>query len=173
MRRDDLESLPPLETPGGYRLVERLEAKHAASLARVLSESFEDPGWTEERTLAGLLEDPNVIQTVGVLSGDEVVATASCQLLPRVFPNQGVIHMVGALPAHKGRGLGRVAVLAAMRRFRRMGYESLALTTDDDRIPAIRTYFTLGWESWLRVEDPADEARWERVREAVAAFAPR
>ncbi len=63
--------------------------------------------------------------------------------------------------AHRGRRLGRCVSLAALRHMRQRGCQRAVLDTDDDRLPAIRTYLALGFVPHM-VEDD-HPARWQRV----------
>ena len=82
-----------------------------------------------QRTASAILQGDDVLQTWGAVwrAGGEVVATASCQLLPARFANAGVVHMVGALASHAGKGLGGLVTHAVMARFARMGYPAIYL----------------------------------------------
>lgn len=173
MRHPDPASVPAVPpAPEGY-VVRPLGLADAESLAVVLAESFQDPGWTAQRTASTILQGDDVLQTWGVVwrAGAEVAATASCQLLPARFVNAGVVHMVGALAAHAGKGLGGLVTHAVMARFARMGYPAIYLTTDDFRLAAIRTYLKLGFVPDLQDEDHGE--RWAAVGKALGLDLPR
>ncbi|MBQ8954177.1 MAG: GNAT family N-acetyltransferase [Clostridia bacterium] len=87
------------------------------------------------------------------------VATASA-LTER---GEGWIHMVGIHPAYAGMGCGRFVVLEAMNCLKRLGFKECKLSTDDFRLPAIRTYLNLGFEPFYDADDTEMKARWEAV----------
>ena len=87
------------------------------------------------------------------------VATAAAQLKD----GKGFIHMVGALPVYAGMGCGRFVVVEAMKSLKALGYAECHLTTDDFRLPAIRTYLRLGFEPAYAADDEEMKARWEAV----------
>ena len=61
-------------------------------------------------------------------------------------------------PPHRGRRLSRVVCFEATRRLVAAGYREIYLSTDDWRLPAIRTYLDLGYVPLLCASD-MDE-RW-------------
>jgi len=87
------------------------------------------------------------------------VATATAQLKG----GKGYIHMVGVHPAYAGMGCGRFVVLEAMKCLKGLGYSECHLTTDDFRLPAIKTYLSLGFEPRYDSGDEEMAARWKDV----------
>ena len=86
-------------------------------------------------------------------------ATACAWYRENYGPETGYIHMVGALPEYKGRGLGYIICLAALLKLREEGFSRAVLTTDDFRLPAIKTYLKLGFEVNLSSHESIP-ARW-------------
>ncbi len=101
--------------------------------------------WTEARARRNLTEAPDVEAVYVVANSDGLVATASARKAPGGPPNEGYLHWVGADPAHRGRGLGRLVSLRVLHHFRDGGCTTAVLETDDPRLPAIRTYLALGF----------------------------
>ncbi len=174
MRRRDLEELPPNPHPplppaGGHpqevgpRFVRLASEEDVPALARVLTLAFGEE-WSETRVRRELLDHPEVPATFVAIVDDEIAATASYQLSGE-FPQAGWVHWVGADPAHAGKGLGKAVVVAVLHAAREDGKSGAGLTTDDPRLPAIRTYLKLGFEP-----DPWHEshpARWAAVFERL------
>jgi len=160
MLRENLEDLPPLPAlPEGFSL--RLATPgDAPELAALLAAAFDDPSWTVERVMSALLAAADVDRTYVIVADGELVATTSCQCGDRSKP-RGTIHWVGADPSRKGLRLGRTAVLAALHGFRELGYEDANLTTDDARLPAIKTYLDLDFRPLMT--DPSHSERWTTV----------
>jgi mycothiol synthase len=91
-----------------------------------------------------------------LVSGDEPVATATDKSL--LSSDTGYIHMVAVAPQYRGRRLGRFISLAALRHMRERGCRDAILDTDDDRLPAIRTYLALGFLPEMLEDD--HPTRW-------------
>ncbi len=97
------------------------------------------------------------------------VATATARLMD---DGTGCVHMVAVHPWYQGLGLGKYAVVAAVKRLSELGVSRIWLSTDDFRLPAIRTYRALGFEPMY---DPGDEEmvkRWTLVNEQLAQYRP-
>ena len=77
---------------------------------------------------------------------------------------QGYIHMVAAAPACRGRGIGHAMLAYALEKLeaRRCAYS--ILTTDDFRLPAIKTYLDAGFRPVLWTDPESDQReRWDKV----------
>jgi mycothiol synthase len=159
MRRPDLKDLPDPMLPLGYKL-RVADPQDSDNLAAVLSTSFEEP-WSPELAYQRFFEDPTVQRTFLIEHDGEAVATASSQLLPDRFPGSGVVHWVGASPAHAGKGLGVAVCLAVLHDHRDRGCMDSVLTTDDHRLAAIKSYLKLGFEPVMSHESHPE--RWEAV----------
>jgi len=83
--------------------------------------------------------------------------------------NSGTIHMVSVLDKAQGMGLGKILCQHAMHYLIINGCKEIVLTTDDHRLPAIKTYLNLGYVpviSGLHTGQPIDEdmiKRWKDV----------
>jgi mycothiol synthase len=97
-----------------------------------------------------------------------LVATAMAQDNPS--PDLGLDGEVGWVasdPDHRGRGLGRLVVAAAVARLEAAGYQHIYLKTDDHRLPAIRVYVGLGFEPLYYANGMRE--RWDAIRANLAA----
>jgi len=74
----------------------------------------------------------------------------------------GYIHMVVCKPEFRGRGLGRLLNDIALYILKKEGMETAHLTTDDWRIPAIKSYIKAGFFPDLETE-PDFKERWEKI----------
>jgi mycothiol synthase len=77
----------------------------------------------------------------------------------------GYVHMLGVIPAHQGKKLGRKLTLCALHYFKRKGFQDAILDTDDYRLPAIRTYVDLGFEPVYL--ERSHKKRWAKVFEEI------
>lgn len=74
---------------------------------------------------------------------------------------EGYIHMVAAKPEARGLGIGNLMSLYAVQVCRERGMETAYLTTDDFRIPAIKTYLKGGFLP--DTSTPEFAQRWEKI----------
>jgi GNAT superfamily N-acetyltransferase len=70
---------------------------------------------------------------------------------------------VGVDPAHRGRGLGKELTALAIDAAVAGGKSLICLSTDDFRIPAIRTYLSVGFRPCLGSWDRSHHWRWSRI----------
>ena len=168
MRRPNLENLPPVpDLPTGYAL-HRFRESDLTALAALLADAFEDATWTPERVREALTESDEVEAVFVISAGEQVVATASARLLPDLFPGSGYLHWMAVAPAHRGNHLGYAVTLAVLHEFVRLGCKDAILETQDDRLPAIRIYQSVGF-----VPESAHEThpeRWSKIAELLAAM---
>lgn len=163
MRRPDLADLPPLPDPGPEYALRVATSADRPELARMLTAAYPDYAWTEDDVSSRLFDDQTVETTFVVehLPTGQLVATASARLMPQSHPGAGYVHWVGADPAHRGRGFGRLCTLATMHRFVALGCGHTVLDTDDFRIPAIRIYVGLGYRPEMTHEN--HPGRWAKI----------
>jgi len=161
MFRPDLDALPEVRLPEGYSIRHYRPGDHE-HWSRILAASFgrkpedfafdkmmrRDPAFRPDRILF-------------VCCGDEPVGTTSAWHVPTVVPEAGVIHWVGVLPGHTGKRLGYWLVLAALRKMGSEGRTCAWLTTDDFRLPAIKSYIKCGFHPQLVDENQRE--RWRKV----------
>lgn len=79
---------------------------------------------------------------------------------------EGYIHMVACKSQFRGQGLGTLMNTLAVAVLKREGMQSAYLTTDDWRIPAIKSYLRAGFLPEL-AGDPSFPARWEAIRKVI------
>ena len=75
---------------------------------------------------------------------------------------EGLIHMVACDPKFRGRRLGHFLSQVAVATLKREGMTGAHLTTDDWRIPAIKTYLKAGFAPDLDSQ-PDYRERWEKI----------
>ena len=78
---------------------------------------------------------------------------------------EGYVHMVACKPEFRGRGIGTKMALHAAAVLDGSGMETAYLTTDDFRVPAIRTYLNAGFVP--DTSDPGHRLRWEKILDAL------
>ena len=85
-------------------------------------------------------------------------------ITPIVHQNKlGYIHMVACIPAFRGLGIGNELMNIAMTFLFDAGCENVYLTTDDFRLPAIKSYITADFFPVLYDEPLEMEKRWIKI----------
>lgn len=167
MRRNPLEDLPDQQVPPGLEL-RTFRAGDEEAWAELMTGAIGD--WDEESTRQQFLSEPGVTPTAIFLlaNGDKYVATATDKQLPA--SEVGYLHMVAVAPNYRGRRLGRLVSVAALRHMRARGCREAILDTDDYRLPAIRTYLALGFVP--DIVDADHPARWHRIEAELGLAGP-
>lgn len=161
MTRPDLTNLPPLRVAEGY-CVRTYEPGDDVHWVNIIAGSFK----IEPSTLSFdkiMRQDPafRPERIFFVCHGVEPVGTTAAYLRPVFRPQAGMIHYVGVLEGHGGKGLGQALMGAALNRMRDEEWVSAWLSTDDHRLAAIKIYLALGFEPWLLHE--SHRSRWPAV----------
>jgi mycothiol synthase len=171
MLRPTLDDLPPLALPAGYRL-RTFQPGDEPAWARIMeSSSGLGREWTVEKVRERIVqreqfEPAGLFFATSDADGDRPVASATAWRKAADERVMGNVHMVCALDEHRGKGLGRLVSLAVLHFLRERGFRAADLSTDDRRLPAIRTYLGLGFVP-VYLTDAAlsddHEARWSAI----------
>lgn len=78
----------------------------------------------------------------------------------------GYIHMVSCKPQFRGKGLGTLMNVIAVDVLKTAGMQTAYLTTDDWRIPAIKSYLKAGFLPDLESE-PDYKERWNKIYDII------
>lgn len=108
------------------------------------------PGYEEDKCYIFLLDGKPVATTCVICNKES---------------GEGYIHMVGSKPEVRGRGIGKLMNDFSIAVIKEEGMKSAHLTTDDWRIPAIKSYFRAGF-----VPDETGvghKERWDKIRETI------
>ena len=120
-------------------------------------------------TLAGALDEG--IFFLEEKSSGLLAATAMANRVCPGEEEQGAeLGWVGAGLAFRGRHLGAVVCQAVQARYKREGVTRAYLRTDDFRLPAIKTYWALGWRPVIGTPDMRQ--RWEIVCKKLGLVLP-
>jgi mycothiol synthase len=159
MRRDLSVPLPEVAVPDGLRLVtpaaddtellDRVRRVHNDAFAGHWgSEPFEPDDWAR-RVVTGHGRRPDLSHAVLDADG-EVVAYQMSGTFPDDWEAQGYTEgwtdLLGVAEAHRGRGLGRLLLGAAMRAYAAEGLQYAGLGVDVDNPRALALYTGLGYE---------------------------
>lgn len=160
MVRRGFDDLPEIEVPEGYGLRTYLQGDEAA-WAEIMNTGVGE--WTVERVRENLTGMPQ-FRADGLFFATcegRAVGTACAWRQNAQEWKKGYLHMVCVLPEHRGKQLGHLVTLAVLHWFRDHGFEEVWLSTDDHRIPAIKSYLRLGFEPVI--PDDTFRARWDAV----------
>ncbi len=155
------ESLPEFTLPAGFRLRTVKKEELTAYSALRLSAGFDE--WQENTYhdyVARILQ--NGLLVIEDTASGRLAASAGAEPAGREELKQfGVLGWVMSHPDYRGKRLGYMVCAAVMHTLYQNGYRMYYLLTDDQRIPAIKTYLNLGWKPWLY--EPDMEERWQKI----------
>lgn len=158
MRNKDITKLPPLCLPkGGMSLHTHTEGEEE-NWERLIEKAFGTHYSFDDFIRNGGDYAPEHILYLNKDGIDIATATA---VEKETFPGEGWFRMIGTIPESRGLGAGRLICLAALHALSARGYRTAVLSTDDERIPAIKLYLSLGFEPIYTHE--SHKERWEKV----------
>jgi len=158
MLKRSLQELPAISLDPGYSL-RHYQKNDDQFWENIINESF---GGTHNFEKQMRQNDAFVPERVFFICYQGTpVATASAWHSPEKGSRAGSLHMVGAMKAHAGHGLGYAVSLAALYRMTEEGRTRAVLRTDDFRKPAIKTYLKLGFIPICLEE--SHEERWRTI----------
>ena len=166
MHRPKLDELPEINCPEGYHL-RHFEDGDAAGWNALLDVAFERKEGTSDFDNDMATDYAYRPERVWFICTDDgqIVATASCWQNEMYGKVTSFIHWVAADTEHGGKKLGHWVSLATLHQARREGRLDMTLSTDDVRIPAIKTYLRLGFLP--AITDDSHAERWKLVLETM------
>ncbi len=173
-RRDlfppDLEQLPEIQIPEGYA-VRSYRPGDEIHWARIIDASF-GGNRSAEDVKEEIVNKPQFTP--------EGLFFATCQGEPvgtacawRGKPEEtevGQLHMVGVEPEHQGHRLGKLVSICVLHFLKKHSFSMAMLDTDDERLPAVKTYLNLGFRPVYR--DDSHPGRWKAVSENLGIETP-
>ena len=164
MQLDNYDMMKPAELPEGYKFV--FYSDYEKDMKSWLEICGPDCGnSTPELFAAAILNwtDCHPENDLFFIEDPEGkrVATATAISHP---DGTGYVHMFWATPACRGKGLGRALMGKTLELLKARGSSPVILTTDDFRLPAIKTYLNNGFRPVI-YGGPEDnmEERWAKV----------
>ncbi len=155
-----------VELPEDCTLVRLPQMENAVNewldiLYKGITSERRDEAYFQSRMVEHFDYDPN--QCFFVLVNGTAAATFS------VFCNRetksGYIHMVSCKEEYRGRGIGTLMCRLIVKELKENGMRNAYLTTDDFRIPAIRSYLRAGFVPDESTDD--FRVRWKAIRELI------
>lgn len=165
MIRPDLKGLPEIQVPDGYG-VRTYVPGDEAHWARIINDSF-GGNRSAEYAVESLTSQKQFVAEglfFATFQGTPV-GTACAWCTPPDEVAVCEIHMVGVVRDHQGHGLGMLVSLFVLHFLAKRGVCGAQLNTDDDRLPAIKTYLNLGFKPAYR--DASHPERWEAVYDSL------
>ncbi len=165
MKRRTLEGIRKPRVPKGFRLrtyQEGDDSHWASIIARAFHTECTVTVFRREIADQEIFAPERVFF---LLHEGQPIGTATAWLKPELGPRAGYLHMLGILPEHTGKGLGKILTSAVLNFFKERGLRSAYLHTDDERLPAISTYLELGFEPVIESEPV--RRRWIEVLRAL------
>ena len=159
MRRGP-EPLPPLELPPGISMRVFEEGWGPAAWEHIVNTAFGRDFSFDEK-----MRDEPAFRPGRILfleRGGSPAAVAAAWQRDQWPPGTGYLHYVAVLPGARGMALGYWVSLAALHQMRREGNACALLETQDERLPAIKTYLKLGFVADREAHE-SYKARWERI----------
>ena len=158
MRNPDITTLPPLTLPEGFALYHHKEDCGMETVwEEIIQSAFGTHFSFDFLIKAGDYHPTHVLY---LSHNGRPIATASA-VEHQNYPGEGWYRMVGVRADAQGFGAGKKIALAALYALRDRGYKSALLSTDDNRIPAIGLYLSLGFKPLYTHE--SHKERWEHV----------
>ena len=160
MQNVNLSSPGEFLVPAGYQIRTYLRGDEV-SWKRIIASSFGSigPDQSIERIVSAKNFDPRSL--FFVTNNNLPVGTAWASLRSEGQQNAGYVEMVGVDPDHQGKRLGTLLVLCTLHYFREKCVDKVALFVSADKLAAIKTYLSAGFEpSYLK---PHDERLWSNV----------
>ena len=81
------------------------------------------------------------------------------------FKGEGWLRMLGIKKEFAGNGLGKIMLKLVLTELKKRGYKTALLSTDDERIPALKTYLSLGFKPVYNHESHLQ--RWQKIKEIM------
>lgn len=161
LRKSNMDDLSPFSLPAGFGLHTHIEGQES-NWEDIIEEAFGSRFSFEKSIRNGGGYKPEYVLYVSKDGRDIATATA---VEKEDFPGEGWFRMVGTRPDARGLGAGRLVLNACLHSLAARGYKSVVLSTDDNRIPAIKLYLSLGFEPLYTHE--SHKERWENVMKEI------
>ena len=170
MRRPDMRNLPEIQIPEGYA-VRTYEPGDEIHWARIINASFGGKRGAEDARKEIIDREQFAPEILFFVTHQGKPVGTACAW--RKAPDEtktGYLHMVGVIPEHQGNSLGKLVSLCVLHYFKKHGFSEAMLDTDDNRLPALKTYLNLGFRPVYR--DDSHPKRWEAVSENLGVKIP-
>ena len=146
---DRLDKHPVVTLAAGYVLRQFKPADKSAFIQLMRNCGWDDWGETQFDFCRSKVLPHGWFVVENSSSGQLVASAQSLHNYTDQSPQSGTLGWVGCSPQHRGHRLGSAVTAAATARLLAGGYEDVELYTEHFRLPALRTYLTLGYVPYL------------------------
>lgn len=155
------QEIKPVQLPEGFSVRRYQGEEDALKWIEITLDGLQDVIRTKESFDEIMLRKDGLLpeNIFFICKGDEYIATITAVLEQN--NRVGYVHMVGSQSAYRGLGLGTQLNRIILNCFDEYGCECAYLTTDDFRIPAIKSYLREGFLPVLNGEDMP--SRWAEI----------
>ena len=160
MRQSDITQLPDLNIPEGLYVkthTDDMINKWEELIQAAFNLKYDFNECIVKGRAVGAYNPEHVLY---LMHGENVVATVTA-VEHDAYPGEGWFRMVAVSPKARGKGFGKLICLIALHNLAKRGYTSVVLSTDDERIPALKTYLGLDFEPIYSHE--SHYKRWENI----------
>ena len=163
LRKTNMDDLEPIFLPEGFALHNHIE-RTEENWENIIEDAF-GAKFSFDKAIrnAGDYKPEYVLY---VSKDGKDIATGTGVEKPE-FPGEGWFRMIATKKEARGLGAGKLVCNACLHALKARGYKSVVLSTDDNRIPAIKLYLALGFEPIYTHE--SHEERWKAVMENINA----
>jgi mycothiol synthase len=146
MEKTPLANLPAVLLPPGYS-IRSISVEEGFLWEQVMDQSYGDygPGTFQKILVENYDYDPERVRIMFDENGQPCATATSWRQHYRWGPGIGYVLYVGVMKSYQGRGLGYQVTLHVFYDFVEHGFQKAILETDDYRLPAVKTYFKLGF----------------------------
>jgi mycothiol synthase len=164
--KNDGREAEPVQAPESCQIVNFLQLENAMEqwldiVQYGLSDGKQDGAYYHKVMTAHTLYRED--KCFFILENEKAVATLT--VICDYEKKEGYVHMVACREDARGKGFGTILNRIAERTLKEEGMETAYLTTDDWRIPAIKSYLRIGFYPDLSTQDFKE--RWERIYEVI------
>ena len=160
-KNDGTEALP-MQIPQGCQVVNFLQLENAMEkwldiVQYGLSGGKKDAAYYQKMMTSRPLYSED--KCFFILENGHAIATLT--VICDYEKSEGYVHMVACHESARGKGYGTLLNRIAEFTLKKEGMKTAYLTTDDWRIPAIKSYLRIGFEPDLSTEDFRE--RWGKI----------
>jgi len=146
MVRPDLEGIPPLILPVGYRL-RACRPDDAPEWLRVVRAAYGGE-WADDAYELCILSDPSYrADRVFCVADTRDALAGTIAAFQKMYHGEdtGYVHMLAVAPRHQRRGLGAALLRTCLLHMRSEGRRDAALDTEASRLAAVRLHLAHGF----------------------------
>ncbi len=164
--KNDGKLVPDLQIPENCRITNFTELDNAVDKwLDIIQYGLSNGRKDEAAYISMMLSQANYEENKCFFILEKEKAVATLTVICDYDKKEGHIHMVACKEAARGKGYGTLLNNMALHTLKTEGMQTAYLTTDDWRIPAIKSYLRAGFEPDTSTEDFKE--RWNKIFEEI------